>query len=56
MKLKIKWISICLLLCLLSSILAGFIPHYELRQSCCLLLGGICGNFCMIKYLDEKPY
>ena len=54
MKLKLKWITICVLLCLICSVVSGLIYNDILRQVFCILIGGLCGQYCLMRYTDEK--
>lgn len=56
MKLKIKWFSICILLCLIITILTSFIPSNEIRVGINQILGFIAGVYCMTEYMGEKLY
>ena len=53
MKLKIKWFSIFILLCLIITILTSFIPSNEIRVCISQLLGFIVGAYCMTEYMSE---
>ena len=54
MKLKIKWFSICILLCLIITILTSFIPSHEVRVGISQTLGFIAGAYCMTEYMSES--
>ena len=56
MKLKIKWFSICILLCLIIAILTSFIPSNEARVGISQTLGLIAGAYCMTEYMSENLY
>ena len=56
MKLKIKWFSICILLCLIITILTSFIPSNEIRFGINQILGLIAGAYCMTEYMSETLY
>ena len=53
MKLKIKWFSIFILLCLIITILTSFIPSNEIRVCISQALGFIVGAYCMTEYMSE---
>ena len=56
MKLKIKWFSICILLCLIITILTSFIPSNEIRVGISQTLGLIAGAYCMTEYMSEDLF
>ena len=56
MKLKIKWFSIFILLCLIIIVLTSFIPSNEIRVYISQVLGFIAGAYCMTEYMSEDLY
>ena len=56
MKLKIKWFSIFILLCLIITILTSFIPSNEIRVCISQALGFIVGAYCMTEYMSEDLF
>lgn len=53
MKLKIKWIGICIATCLTITILTSSIPINGIRLAINQIVGFIAGVYCMSSYLNE---